>query len=166
MSFLHLPLALQAPFGPTFPLVTNVVPSTSAHCATLTSIVNDFIGLCQGTSRQHLQALPIIFDAVDQVFCPLSPKHPPSCQELISVKKLGKGYATWATQKLVLGWILDTVEETILLPQRPLDCLRAVLDALPRSKMCIAVSAWHKTLGKLCSMSLAIPGLCGLFSLL
>lgn len=32
--------------------------------------------------------------------------------------------------------------------------------------MRIAVSPWHKTLGKLCSMSLAIPGLCGLFSLL
>ena len=68
--------------------------------------------------------------------------------------------------KLVLGWILDTVEETILLPQRPLDRLRAVSDALPRFKMRIAVSAWHKTLGKLCSMSLTIPGLRGLFSLL
>ena len=37
----------------------------------------------------------------------------------ISLKKLGQGYGSWFTLKIVLGWNLDTVAQFIdLLPSR------------------------------------------------
>jgi hypothetical protein len=36
-------------------------------------------------------------------------------QEPASIKKMLKGDATWATRKIVLGWLLDTVAMTVQL---------------------------------------------------
>jgi hypothetical protein len=55
---------------------------------------------------------------------------------------------------------------TIQLPQRRLERLQNILDSLPRTKRRIAIKKWHKVLGELRSMVLAVPGLRGLFSLL
>jgi hypothetical protein len=35
----------------------------------------------------------------------------------ISLKKLLKGDACWATRKILLGWLIDTLKGTIELPQ-------------------------------------------------
>ena len=43
--------------------------------------------------------------------------------------------------------------------------LQVVLDKLPWTKKCIATKAWHKVSGELRSMTLAVPGLRGMFSL-
>lgn len=85
-------------------------------------------------------------------------------QELISTKKLGKGDGCWSTQKQVLGWDIDTVKHTINLPPRRAKRLAEILADYPTGKRHVAASKWHKMLGELRSMVLAVPGLWGLFS--
>ena len=48
----------------------------------------------------------------------------------------------------------------------PIDWLKAILANLLHSKTRLALKTLHKVISKLCSMSIAIPGLWGLFSLL
>ena len=127
--------------------------------------VDDFIMLGQG-SADRLQTLRrMLFECVDQVFRPLQAGEGPR-QEPISVKKLRKGDASWDTRKEVLGWIIDTVARTIELPARRQQRLRAILDEHPSTRGRVSVSSWHRTLGELRSMSLAVPGLRGMFSTL
>eukprot|EP00536_Pseudo-nitzschia_multiseries_P019377 jgi/Psemu1/60416/gm1.60416_g len=62
-------------------------------------------------------------------------------KEPASLKKMLKGGATWTTKKVILGWLIDSVNKTISLPP-------------------------HHVLGELQSMALPIPGSIGLFSIL
>jgi hypothetical protein len=90
----------------------------------------------------------------------------PHRQEPSSLKKLLKGDATWSTRKAVLGWVLDTAEKTLELPAHRIDRLQEILDSILPSQKCVSVQKWHKVLGELRSMSLALPGTRGLFSVL
>jgi hypothetical protein len=81
----------------------------------------------------------------------------------ISLKKLLKGDACWATRKILLGWLIDTLKGTIELPQhRKERLLEIVRSALASSTL--SVTQCHKLLGELRSMVLGIPGGRGLFS--
>ena len=73
-------------------------------------------------------------------------------------KKLQKGDNFWSTQKVILGWLIDTANKTIALP---LDLLQSLVH-----RKRTTVKQWHQLLGVLRSMSLAIPGSCGCFSFL
>lgn len=128
--------------------------------------MDDFIGAVQGGRARRQRARRILFETIDQVFRPLEPTDDKNRQEPSSLRKLQKGDARWAPRKNVLGWILDTIHETLELPPRRLQRLHDILQDLPRTKTRIAVSAWHKVLGELRSMTLAVPGLRGFFSLL
>lgn len=128
--------------------------------------MDDFIQAVQGGPSRRARARRILFETIDEVFQPLASEPTKNRQEPISTKKLQKGDARWATRKNVLGWIIDTVDETIELPQRRLARLDSILSDLPRSKTRISVKTWHQVLGELRSMTLAIPGLRGFFSLL
>ena len=46
-----------------------------------------------------------------------------------SMKKLEQGDCSWGTIKEVLGWIIDTVNMTIHLPDRRVEQLASTLDA-------------------------------------
>ena len=82
------------------------------------------------------------------------------------MKKLLKGDAHWSTKKVILGWEIDTKAGTIQLPEHRREKLAALLASLPRTKRRISKKKWQQALGELRSISLAIPGLKGLFSLL
>ena len=103
---------------------------------------------------------------MDKVFRPLDSDDNPHRQEPASVKKLLKGDGTWDTRKILLGWIIDTVNSTIELPPHHITRLQAILASVTPKMKVIAVKQWHKILGELRSMSIAIPGARGLFSLL
>lgn len=60
---------------------------------------------------------------------------------------------------------MDTLAATISLLPRRRHRLMAILDDLPRTTKRIYVKKWQTILGELCSMSIAIPGLQGLFYL-
>ena len=128
------PTNTSGPFWTDVPLRPTYKAYHSRPLRYLDVYVDDFISACQGTLCQHLAALQTIFNTINKVFCLLSSEDPPLQQEPISVKKLGKGDATWSTQKVVLGWILDTVHEAISLLQRRLDRLHSILANLPCSK--------------------------------
>ena len=102
--------------------------------------------------------------AIDKVFYPLSLLDKPSRREPISIKKLLKGDCSWTTVKNILGWIINTVDQTISLPRHRVERLAEILSDIPRSQKRISIRKWHKVLGELRSMSLALPGACHLFS--
>ena len=74
------------------------------------------------------------------------------------MKKLLQGDCSWSTVKLVLGWIIDTVNMTIQLPQHRIDRLWEIINSIPRHQKRTSVKKWHKVLGELRSMSIALPG--------
>ena len=49
----------------------------------------------------------------------------------ISIKKLRKGDAARSTQKVVLGWAIDTVKQVLTLPDDRKTNLLALLDPTP-----------------------------------
>ena len=71
-------------------------------------------------------------EAINDVLHPLDADDIPGRQEPISIKKLMQGDgASWATRKLILGWMIDTVTMTLELPERRRTRLRELLDSLP-----------------------------------
>ena len=50
-----------------------------------------------------------LFDSIDVVLHPLAATDKPRWKEPNSLKKLEKGDRAWATRKIVIGWLLDTV---------------------------------------------------------
>jgi hypothetical protein len=128
--------------------------------------VNDFLSLVQGGKRRRLQVKRSLLHALDSIFRGLDASDGPHRQEPASVKKRLKGDCTWATAKLVLGWLINTVSKTIQLPPHHLARLQAILADLPRTLKRVATRKWQQVLGELRSMSLGIPGARGLFSTL
>jgi len=126
--------------------------------------VDDFIALAQGGARQRTHVQRTLMSAIDDVFRPLAPHDPPDRTEPISVKKLRAGDASWDTCKTLLGWIIDSVAMTITLPPRRLARLSELLASILPTRRRLALPAFHKLLGELRSMSLALPGARGLFS--
>ena len=64
----------------------------------------------------------------------------------------------------MLGWILDSVAMTLTLPTRRLQQLAELLASIPTTQKRLSIDKWHRLLGELRSMSLALPGARGLFS--
>lgn len=128
--------------------------------------VDDFLGACQGSIRRRTQVRRILLHALDEVFRPVDSTDPATRAEPASMKKFLQGDGCWTTRKKILGWLIDTVASTIQLPERRLQRLRDILVDLPRTKRRIALKKWQQIVGELRSMSLAVPGLRGLFSLL
>jgi len=127
--------------------------------------VDDFCNLVQGDAKRRRMVLRIIMETIDDVLQPLNPARSQTDQEPISEKKLRKGDGTWATRKTVLGWLIDSLEQTVQLPAHRFERLQALLNEL-RGRKRVSTSTWHKTLGELRSMSMAVPGARGLFSAL
>ena len=82
--------------------------------------------------------------AIDDVFRPLDFYNKFSRPDPISVKKLRKGDCSWSTLKNTLGWILDTVNITIKLPQHREKQLGEILAEIPRTQKRSSVQKWHK----------------------
>jgi hypothetical protein len=137
------------------------LPIVGAPDAYVDVFVDDFVGLAQ---KHKQQVHCTLLEAVDEVLCPLSPTDPPTRQEPVSIKKLLEGDGSWSTIKLVLGWILDTESLTIRLPPHCAEHLWEILDKIPPTQHRSSIKKWHRVLGELCSMSLALPGLCNIFS--
>jgi hypothetical protein len=128
--------------------------------------VDDLGGLAQGDYTRRRRVNRAVFHSLDQVFRPVTSTDSPYRQEPASRKKLEKGDGYMATQKVYLGWLIDTVAMVIRLTPRRLARLHEILDSLPRSRKRVSIKTWHKVMGELRSMVLALPGGKGLFSAL
>ena len=118
--------------------------------------VDDFISAAQRPFLRRVRRT--LMHAIDDVFRPLSDGDSKFRREPVSMKKLLKGDCSWSTVKLVLGWIVDTVNMTIQLPPHRIERLWEILDSIPRRQKRTSVKKWHKVLGELRSMSIALPG--------
>jgi hypothetical protein len=140
----------------------------SRGCPPVASVdvyVDDFILMAQ-THVQRREVLRSALTAIDQVFRPLEPADPKHRKDPASIKKMQKGDASWSTTKRILGWDLDTQRSTINLPAHRLARLYELLDLLKPPCKRVSVKIWHQLLGELRSMSPALPGSRGLFSIL
>jgi hypothetical protein len=122
--------------------------------------VDDFISLAQGNHKRLRTVRRLLLHTLDQVFRPLDATDSPFRQEPVSVKKLGKGDAAWTTRKVVLGWIIDTVQMTIELPPHRLERLHELLAAVPTTCKRIATRRWQNLLAScaLCSLPYRAAG--------
>ena len=127
--------------------------------------MDDFLLMAQTASQQR-NVLRHTLTAIDDVLRPLETGDPIHRKEPASVKKMLKGDAFWSTRKRILGWDLNTQAGTLQLPPHRLERLYELLRHLDLPRKRVSVALWHKLLGELRSMSPALPGSRGLFSIL
>jgi len=165
----------DTPTQPALPLVQAVVPPANQQVsrtrpkgpvASTEVYMDDFMGLAQGGKRRRQRIRRAIFHGIDSIFCPPDDLDDPDRKDPISEKKLRQGDGCWETSKIILGWHVDTVTETISLPPHRAARLHTLLALFPRSRRRASITTWHKLLGELRSMILAIPGGRGMFSFL
>ena len=154
----------QGKDGPTR-IMEHRAPLDRPPVAAVDVYVDDFLLMAQ-TEAQRREVMRASLHAIDAVFRPLSPADPAHRKEPASVTKMLKGEACWATTKRILGWDFDTASGTINLPPHRLDRLYELLDCISPPIKRVSVKKWHQLLGELRSMSPALPGSRGLFSLL
>lgn len=127
--------------------------------------VDDFIALCQGQHNRH-RVRNILLRAVDQVFRPNDFHDDAFRREPVSLKKLKQGDVSWSTIKTVLGWVINTTTMTIHLPEHRVERLAEILASIPATQKRLSLKKWHKIIGELRSMSLALPGARNMFSMM
>ncbi|VEU33676.1 unnamed protein product [Pseudo-nitzschia multistriata] len=108
--------------------------------------VDDFCGLVQGNKWTRRAVKRALLHSLDRVFRPLDKEDTPYRQEPASLKKLKKGDATWATSKIILGWLLNTEHKTISLPPHRVERLRSVLGSIEPRQKYAGVAEWHRLL--------------------
>ena len=79
-------------------------------------------------------------------------------QDSVSTKNLGYRDFKWSTGNMVLGWVVDMVNLTVVLTPHMMDHLNTTLKEIPHHKFRIHVHQWHRVLKDLHSMALYIPG--------
>jgi hypothetical protein len=128
--------------------------------------VDDFAAMAQGDKRQVSKVRRTLLHTLDEVLRKLDALDDEHRKEPASTNKLKQGDACWDTQKLVLGWIINTILLTLELSRHRKDRLKAILNEVPRSQKRASVKKWQQIVGEFRSMAIAIPGSRGLFSLL
>jgi len=126
--------------------------------------MDDFLGLAQpACSKTTLRAT---LHSIDSVFQPDTlPGDAPTRKAVISQSKLDAGDGRWSTRKVVLGWLLNTADKTIRLPQHKTDRLHELLQHfIPLRRT--SRRKWQQLLGELRHLAVAIPGARYLFSIL
>ena len=132
------------------------LPTNAPPLQYIDIFVDDFISLGQAPFLRRVRKT--LLHAIDQVIRPLDGHDSRYRREPVSMKKLRAGDCSWGTVKLVLGWIVDTVNLTIQLPPHREERLWEILNSIPRDQKRTSVKKWHKILGELRSMSVALPG--------
>ena len=140
------------------------LPSQPLPVAYIDVFVDDFIALCQGNDHEKSRIRQCLLHSVDQVFRPNDFYDNTLRREPVSLKKLNKGDMSWSTVKQILGWIINTSSMTLHLPPHRSQRLHNILASIPPQQKRISTKKWHKILGELRSMSLALPGARHLFS--
>ena len=128
--------------------------------------VDDFLGLAQGNTDRLKYVRRVLLHTIDDVFRPLDDSDSSARKEPVSVKKLLQGDACWSTVKEVLGWLINTHDMTLTLTERRSQRLATLLSDIAPTQRRLSTKTWHKVLGELRSMSIALPGSRGLFGLL
>ena len=140
------------------------LPTSQQPLAYADIFIDDFIGAAQEPQLPHQdpdlgncrRVRKALLHSIDDVFQPLLPNDNPTRQEPVSMKKLREGDCSFGTLKLRLGWIIDTINMTIQLPQHRVDRLAEILNSIPATQRRTSVKKWYSILGELRSMALAL----------
>ena len=124
--------------------------------------VDDLLGINQGNKDRREEVKRALLHSLNDVLRPLLPTDLPMRQDPASLKKMKQGDSTWATQKILLGWVIDSVRGTIPLPQHRVPHLTTMLQEVEVQRQ-VSKKRWSKLLGELRSMMLVIPGAEGMF---
>jgi hypothetical protein len=130
---------------------------------TVDIFMDDYIALCQGGPHRRTTVRRILLHAIDSVL--QSPQTHPKAKEPASLKKLRAGDGSWNTLKAVLGWLVDTLAQTLELPPHRQARIAALFrEVLGRKR--VSLLYWQKLLGELRFIAMGVPGARGLFSML
>ena len=141
------------------------LPSGAVRPAAYVDVfVDDFIALAQGRANRLRMVRDVLFHNIDKVFRALDEDDKPTRKQPISVKKLLQGDCSWATEKQILGWDVDSARLTIRLPRHRVERLQEILEDIPPSQRRTSLKRWQKIVGELRSMVFGLPGARGLFS--
>ena len=97
--------------------------------------MDDFLQLGQGSPARMNGLRRHLLSTVDQVLA--QPAHTEAQRtEALSLKKLLKGDGSWSTRKINLGWLVDTVRQTIELPAQHKEMLAEIFEDLAKPREC------------------------------
>lgn len=150
------------PSNPTLSMDHNRQGYHQRPLAYVDVFVDDFLGLAQGSRRQRNRVRRALLQSFDLVFRPLEAGEG-ARSEPVSIKKLLKGDAAWATSKVLLGWLVDSIRGTIELPSHRWERLQTLITEY-QDRRRASLKEWQKLLGELRSMTVALPGSAGLFT--
>jgi len=118
--------------------------------------VDDFIGLIQAPSPQQLKKLTqAILHGIHKIFPPAWPNHPNE-DEPIALKKLHNGDGLWAMSKEILGWVFNSINHYILLPQAKVTNLLCEICSTTQCHV-LKVQQLQQLQGQLIHASMGIP---------
>ena len=120
--------------------------------------MDDLLSATQGDKTQQQQVSESTLRSLKEIFLSL----PAEAKDSVSIKKAMQGDWDWATNKEILGWIVNTNEGTLRLSPKRKAELGTLLD-IPPSQRRISTKKLERLIGKLRSMHLAVPGAVGHF---
>jgi hypothetical protein len=125
--------------------------------------VDDFVGITNNTTHQHLQQLSrSMINGIHSIFPPPEITNHPG-GDPISEKKLLSGDGTWTHDKEILGWIFDGKKFTITLSAAKCDTIILQIRKLLQLKR-PSLNKYQKIAGKLQHASFGLPAGVALFS--
>ena len=126
--------------------------------------MDDFLGLAQGPWHRRRHIRRTLFHVLYKMFQTLDRQDAKQRKEVLLLKKLDSGDCSCYTCQTLLWWIVDSINMPITLPLHRVARLKEFFSAIPCSQRRIGVDKWHRVLGELHSMALALPGARFLFS--
>jgi hypothetical protein len=126
--------------------------------------MDDFIALaqrpyCRRVLHHTLQGILSVFRDAPHKDDPNTRRH------IISTSKMAKGDATWSTQKVVLGWLIDSAAGTLQLLPHKAQRLCELLSEFQANHR-TTKRKWRSLLGELRYMATALQGAKYLFTVL
>jgi hypothetical protein len=127
---------------------------------------DDFLGLVQGGAHIRRRIKCNLLQTLDTALHHLDTDDSFCRQEPASTKKMAKGKSAWYTVKVILGWIINTLDNTISLPVHYLARIHEILASISATQRRVSLKKWQQVLVELWSMALSIPAVIGIFYVL
>ena len=109
--------------------------------------VDDFLQLGQGGPKRMHAIRRHLCHSINEVLATPAVSEDQQL-EALSAKKLKNGDAAWLTRKELLGWVVDTLRQTLELPARQKAELSTIFASIT-GKRRVTQKKWHRIIGKL-----------------
>jgi len=116
------------------PLLSVTMSPLALPLSYIDVYMDDFPNIAQGNHHRLCMVRHILMHTIDEAFQLPSASEATLYKEPISVKKMLQGDASWETTKVVLGWLIDTIRQTIQLPSHHLERLCVIFADLRHAR--------------------------------